>query len=267
MPNRWRKEVSRAMTIPATQPNTGQPLIAQLGEVCELPPAAPALAPIDSQPRRQPQVTGAKVGHRFAQGPWLFRDLDFALQAGETVGLCGPSGSGKSTLLSLIAGFETPAAGNINRQHVSRIRWVFQNPHGIARRTAIDHVVQPLLGQGFNRVQAEDQALAIMSVFHLASVAAREFRELSGGEAQRLMLARAIASKPDLLLVDEPTAQLDQRTASDVDHTLAGLAQEDAIVVIATHDPNTRAACTRIIDLAWRDSPTVDGTQPERTSI
>ncbi len=200
---------------------------------------------------RIPSVMGEHVGHRFTDGPWLFRDLDFTLTAGEAVGLCGPSGSGKSTLLSIIAGFERPAEGVVRRMHVSRVRWVFQNPHGMPRRAAIDHVVQPLLGQGADRPQAEDEAISIMRTFHLAEVADREFRELSGGEAQRLMLARAIASKPDLLLVDEPTAQLDQRTANDIDSTLTGLAHGDAIVVIATHDPNTRAACTRVIDLAW----------------
>jgi putative ABC transport system ATP-binding protein len=158
--------------------------------------------------------------------------------------------------LSIIAGFEQPSAGTVERHDVSRIRWVFQNPHGIPRRTAIDHVVQPLLGQGLTRSRAEDEALAIMSIFHLAPIAGREFRELSGGESQRLMLARAIASKPDLLLVDEPTAQLDQRTAADVDRTLNGIAQADTIVVIATHDPNTRDACTRVIDLAWHETQT-----------
>lgn len=198
-----------------------------------------------------PLVVGEGVGHRFSNEPWLFHNLDFTLQAGEAVGVCGSSGAGKSTLLSIIAGFETSVAGVITHEHVNRVRWVFQNPHGVARRTAIDHVVQPILGQGVNRIQAEEEALAIMSMFHLTRVAAREFRELSGGEAQRLMLARAIASKPDLLLVDEPTAQLDQHTASDIDVVLTGLAQSNTIVVIATHDPNTRAACARVIDLAW----------------
>ena len=155
--------------------------------------------------------------------------------------------------------------GTIRHNRVNRVRWVFQNPHGMPRRTAIDHVVQPLLGQGIDRIQAEDEAIAIMSTFHLTKVAAREFRELSGGEAQRLMLARAIASRPDLLLVDEPTAQLDQRTANDIDNTLTGLAQGDAIVVIATHDPNTRAACTRVIDLAWHNPMNPDNDTKDDT--
>ncbi|NMM93760.1 ABC transporter ATP-binding protein [Bifidobacterium oedipodis] len=201
-----------------------------------------------------PLVTGTNVGHRFKNGPWLFSNLNFTLHTGEAIGLCGPSGSGKSTLLSIIAGFDNPSKGTVTREHVSRIRWVFQNPHGMPKRTAIDHVVQPLLGQGLTREQAEDEAVAIMSMFRLTHVAAREFSELSGGEAQRLMLARAIASKPDLLLVDEPTAQLDQHTANDIDATLTGLAQDDVIVIIATHDSNTRAACSRVIDLAWHDS-------------
>nr|WP_244568778.1 ATP-binding cassette domain-containing protein [Bombiscardovia coagulans] len=190
------------------------------------------------------------MGHRFHEGPWLFHDLSFRLEPGEIVGICGPSGSGKSTLLSLIAGFEDPTSGSVQRFGINRICWVFQNPHGMPRRTAIDHVTQPLLGQGMNRVQAESQALAIMEDFHLIDVCARDFKELSGGEAQRLMLARAVASRPDLLLVDEPTAQLDQLTAADVDRTLAGIAQADCIVAVATHDPNTRSACTRVIDLA-----------------
>lgn len=199
---------------------------------------------------RGQQIRATGLGHRFHAAPWLFRDLNFRLVPGEIVGICGPSGSGKSTLLSLIAGFEHPVSGSVERRDIGRVRWVFQNPHGVPRRTAIDHVTQPLLGQGMGRVEAESQALAIMEDFHLTGVCARDFRELSGGEAQRLMLARAVASKPDLLLVDEPTAQLDQSTAADVDHTLSGIAQSDCIVAIATHDPNTRAACTRIIDLS-----------------
>ncbi|MEK0306931.1 ATP-binding cassette domain-containing protein [Bifidobacterium favimelis] len=104
------------------------------------------------------QVRAIGLGHRFHQGPWLFHDLHFHLDPGEIVGVCGPSESGKSTLLSLIAGFDTPASGTVERPVISRIRWVFQNPHGMPRRTALDHVTQPLLGQGWNRQEAEGWA-------------------------------------------------------------------------------------------------------------
>jgi ABC-type lipoprotein export system ATPase subunit len=127
---------------------------------------------------------------------------------------------------------------------------VLQNPHGVARRTALDHVVLPLLARGLARRDAEARAAEILDRFALAAVADRQFRALSGGEAQRLMLARAVATAADLLLVDEPTAQLDLTTAATVNAVLAGIAQDDAIVVVATHDPHTRDACTRVLDLA-----------------
>ncbi len=89
-----------------------------------------------------------------------------------------------------------------------------------------------------------------MGLFDLEYAADRRFGELSGGEAQRLMLARAVCSRPDMLLVDEPTAQLDTRTAHSVSHVLGNLAGQGMIVLVATHDPDTRDACGRVIDLA-----------------
>ena len=89
-----------------------------------------------------------------------------------------------------------------------------------------------------------------MGLFDLEYAADRRFSELSGGEAQRLMLARAVCSRPDMLLVDEPTAQLDTRTAHSVSHVLGNLAGQGMIVLVATHDPDTRDACGRVIDLA-----------------
>lgn len=133
---------------------------------------------------------------------------------------------------------------------VEKVGWVFQNPHGVPGRTALDHVALPLLCAGYERREAEDRALATLDLFGLAAAGARPFRALSGGEAQRLMLARAVATAPDLLLVDEPTAQLDLRTAHTVNATLRNLAASGAIVIVATHDPDTRAACTDVVDLA-----------------
>lgn len=196
------------------------------------------------------QVVARGLGHAFQEGSKLFENLDFTIGSGEVVALCGPSGSGKSTLLSIIATWVRPTEGTLEHVGVDSVGWVFQNPHGVPGRTALDHVSFPLLAAGRARAEAEDEAIAVLSLFGLGSVAARSFRALSGGEAQRLMLARAVALAPDLLLVDEPTAQLDIRTAETVNETLAHLAASGSAVVVATHDPRTRAACHRVLDLA-----------------
>ncbi|OZG62352.1 MULTISPECIES: ABC transporter ATP-binding protein [Bifidobacterium] len=190
------------------------------------------------------------LAHRFADTDILFEHLNIVVHPGQTVAVCGPSGCGKSTLLSILAGWEQPYAGTVERDGVERIGWVFQNPYGVAERSALDHVVFPLLTKGMSRRDAEGQALDMMEVFDLRYAADRRFSELSGGEAQRLMLARAVCSKPDVLLVDEPTAQLDTRTARSVSHVLGRLAGQGMMVMIATHDPDTRDACQRVVDLS-----------------
>ncbi|VTR75864.1 ABC transporter ATP-binding protein [Cellulomonas hominis] len=198
---------------------------------------------------REVAVVGTGLGHRFRGTDWLFRGLELALRPGELTGVVGPSGCGKSTLLGILAGWERPTEGVLTLRGVARTGWVFQNPHGVARRTALDHVVLPLLARGATRRAAGHRAREVMDAFRLADLADRPFAALSGGEAQRLMLARAVCAAPDLLLVDEPTAQLDVRTAATVNETLAGVAASGAVVVIATHDPGTRDACDHVIDM------------------
>lgn len=195
------------------------------------------------------QVVIDALGHRFPEGPWLFRGLDARLVPGQIYALVGPSGSGKSTLLSLIAGWACPAEGKIIRQGEGRITWVFQNPHGTAQRSVLDHVVFPLLAAGFHRRDAEVKAFDLLGRFQLEALARHSFHSLSGGEAQRLMLARAAASSPALFLIDEPTAQLDLHTRKEVNATISALADPSTIVVIATHDEATRDMCTQVIDL------------------
>lgn len=196
------------------------------------------------------QLVVEDLAHRFAGTDLLFEHMSFTVQPGSTVAICGPSGCGKSTLLSILAGWEKPYAGSVRREEIMRTGWVFQNPYGVADRSALDHAVFPLLAKGMTRRQAEPQALEAMGMFDLEYAADRRFSDLSGGEAQRLMLARAVCSHPDMLLVDEPTAQLDTRTAHSVSHVLGNLAGQGMIVLVATHDPDTRDACGRIIDLA-----------------
>ncbi|BDR55160.1 hypothetical protein KIMH_12710 [Bombiscardovia apis] len=195
-------------------------------------------------------VSVEDLGHRFTGTDTLFEHVTFTVESGQTLAVCGPSGCGKSTLMSILAGWQTPTAGVVNLDGVGRIGWVFQNPYGVAQRSALDHVVLPLLAKGERRKQAEIRAVETLRLFDLEATAMRPFSALSGGEAQRLMLARAVCSRPDLLLVDEPTAQLDTRTAHSISRVLGNLAGQGMAVVVATHDEDTRDACQSAIDLA-----------------
>ncbi len=192
----------------------------------------------------------AGVGHRFPGCPPLFEDLTADLAPGHVYALTGPSGSGKSTLLGIIAGWIPPTSGSIAREGISGIQWVFQSPHGVAGRTALDHVSLPFLARGLSRADADTAAHTLLQDMGIAHLASSAFRHLSGGEGQRLMIARALAANPDLLLLDEPTAALDHRTAQEVVDVVAALAQRDCIVVIATHDPRVQERCTDRLSLA-----------------
>lgn len=189
------------------------------------------------------------LGHGFPGRPPLFTELSFYVDPGELVALVGPSGSGKSTLLSLLGGFDSPRDGHMIREGVDRIGWVFQNPVGIPRRSALDHVVYPLLTRGAPRTDAEIHALDLLENFGLVGQAQTPFRQLSGGEAQRLMLARAVACAFDALLIDEPTAQLDPRSAATVIEVVRSLSSADRITVLASHDPRLVERCDRVIEL------------------
>ncbi len=195
------------------------------------------------------QLTATNLGHRFSGGPLLFSELNFTASAGELIAVTGPSGSGKSTLLAIAAGWIEASVGALDRSGGGRTHWVFQNPHGVPRRTARDHVSLPYLAAGENRSKADSQAGELLKKFGLERVADREFRELSGGEAQRLLLARAIASGPGLLLVDEPTAQLDFESAGVVLESLKYLAGAGAIVLVSTHDSRAKNVCARELNL------------------
>ncbi|ALJ21516.1 ATP-binding cassette domain-containing protein [Microbacterium sp. No. 7] len=179
----------------------------------------------------------------------LFENVTVTVRAGQMVAVTGPSGAGKSTLLSIVAGWLPPLAGTVRREHVARTHWVFQNPYGLPRRTALDHVAFPFLARGERRPDAASAATRLMRRFGLGDRTRSAFADLSGGEAQRLMLARAVAAQPQLLLVDEPTAQLDRASARTVNEVLAGLAGEGTIVLVASHDPETVAACPDAIEL------------------
>lgn len=189
------------------------------------------------------------VGHAWPDGTELFRDLTWTFEDDTLTALVGPSGSGKSTLLAVLAGMLRPTSGVVHRPARCRPIWVFQNPHGVARRRVLDHVSIAFLARGTDRRSADRQATAALERFGLGHRVSARYGELSGGEAQRLMLARGIAAAPDLMLVDEPTAQLDRATAAEVNRAIGALAAAGTVVVVATHDDETRAACGSVLDL------------------
>ncbi|MDN5558752.1 MAG: ATP-binding cassette domain-containing protein [Ruaniaceae bacterium] len=195
------------------------------------------------------RLTVAGVGHQFGDQPFLFRDLSAELISGRSYAVTGPSGSGKTTLLAILAGMISPSIGVVERPPACRFGWVFQNPHGVHQRSALDHVSLPFISRGLTRRAADSHAMELMEDFGLSHRARARFSELSGGEAQRLLLARGVAAAPDVLLVDEPTAQLDAVTSLGVNEALRATAGRDTVVVVATHDEGTRRACTDHIDL------------------
>jgi ABC-type lipoprotein export system ATPase subunit len=168
------------------------------------------------------------------------------VQPGDRIAVTGPSGSGKSTLLHLLGGLDEPTSGTIGWPALGRratlrpahVAYVFQVPSLLPALSVVENVELPLLLGDVDTTTARAAALDALGRLHLSDLAERLPEELSGGQAQRVALARALASRPQLLLADEPTGQLDHATARDVLDTLLGSIDGTATaLVVATHDP------------------------------
>ncbi|NDP63523.1 ATP-binding cassette domain-containing protein [Polaromonas sp.] len=193
-------------------------------------------------------VTAVNVARRFQQGDVsleALRPATFTIRAGDRIAIVGASGSGKSTLLQLIADLDTPSSGTLNWPALGasgtlrprHIGMVFQSASLLPALSAIENVEVPLRLLGETAAPRE-AALAALASVGLSGIADKLPDELSGGQAQRVGLARAIALRPRLVLADEPTGQLDQPTAQRaMDALLDSLADSDAALVVATHDP------------------------------
>lgn len=207
----------------------------------------------------EPLVEGIAVTRRFRQGDTELEALKpatFAVHAGDRIAIVGPSGSGKSTLLHLMGDLDTPSGGEM--------RWPALGPHGTLRPRRIGIVFQaPSLIPTLSALEnvelvlrliesidsPRETALQALASVGLGAIADKLPDELSGGQAQRVGLARAIALRPQLVLADEPTGQLDQSTAQQaMDALLHSLAGTDAALVVSTHDP----AVARRFKVIWR---------------
>ncbi len=165
---------------------------------------------------------------------------DCEIAPGARVALVGPSGSGKSTLLHLMAGLDGPTHGSVTWPglHGDRPAVVFQGPSLLPPLTVVENVALPLILAGESDFDARLRALAALGRLGLAELAEKLPEEISGGQSQRVAVARALAGRPRLLLADEPTGQLDAVTgAAVVDALLEAAGSAGAALGVATHDP------------------------------
>ena len=174
--------------------------------------------------------------------------VTFHLSKGEVVGVIGPSGAGKSILLRCMADLEHPTGGEIKVTPGVRIGMVFQHLNLFSHLTVLENVtLAPIKLLGMGRLEAEELAISMLRRVGMSEHARRMPSTLSGGQQQRTAIARTLAMKPDVLLMDEPTSSLDPTMVDEVQGVVSSLAQEGMTMVIVTHEMRfANAVCNRI---------------------
>lgn len=196
----------------------------------------------------------------------IFENLNLDIFAGEQVAITGRSGSGKSTLLGILATLDQASAGELwvcgeaahqlNEEQRAKVRlehigFVFQSFQLLAHLTALENVMLPLrLKANFNYAEAEKKALIRLKQVGLERQAMQTPKVLSGGEQQRVAIARALVTEPKIIFADEPTGNLDAKTAHEIEQLLFELnAALGTTLVLVTHDPKLAAQCQRHYEL------------------
>ncbi|NOV32102.1 ABC transporter ATP-binding protein [Methylomonas sp. ZR1] len=191
-----------------------------------------------------------QVGEQTVQA---LNGIDLSIGPGEYVSVMGPSGSGKSTLLNIVALLDQPSAGqyllngtDVTRQsddELARIRrdnigFVFQFFHLIPRLTAAENIEMPMILAGVDSKQRKRRVLQALTSVSLLERAEHKPNQLSGGQLQRIAIARAMIMQPGILLADEPTGNLDSQSGRDIIELLENLNQQGVTLIIITHDQN-----------------------------
>jgi lipoprotein-releasing system ATP-binding protein len=218
----------------------------------------------------------SSVARRYTQGQnelEVFKSVDLTIMPGELVALVGPSGAGKSSLLHMAGLLEAPSSGEIvigsasaallpdaerTRLRRDMIGFVYQAHHLLPEFTALENVIMPQLIAGKSRKEADAEARRLLETMGLTARLEHRPTQLSGGEQQRVAIARAIANHPRLLLADEPTGNLDPRTAASVFDALVTLVRQEGLAaLIATHNLQLAAKMDRALVL--HEGKLIDG--------
>ena len=211
------------------------------------------------------ELTGVGKTYRRPGGDVVaLRDVDLRIDAGDCVAITGPSGSGKSTLLSILGCLDRPTDGDyrldglpvatlddveLSRMRNRSIGFVFQSFHLIPQLTVAENVETPLLYAGVPAEAWRERALRVLDRVGLAHRATHRPSELSGGEAQRTAIARALVLEPPLVLADEPTGNLDTATGEEIASLLQDLNREGRTLVLVTHNEALAARANRQVRL------------------
>ena len=213
-------------------------------------------------------IRAEALGKTYAEGRMrtpVFDGLDFRVDAGETVAILGASGAGKSTLLHLLGGLDTPTAGEVyvtgrkmsalsdaarGKLRNSALGFVYQFHHLLPEFTALENVMLPLLLAGDATASSAARARELLEAVGLGHRLEHKPGELSGGERQRAAVARALVNRPACVLGDEPTGNLDERTAATVFDLMLELnrAQRTSLVLV-THDRSLARRLDRVVEL------------------
>jgi putative ABC transport system ATP-binding protein len=194
----------------------------------------------------------------------VLKGIDFEVEEGELVAIMGSSGSGKSTLLNILGMLDILDEGSytldnvlikeLNETKAAKYRnkflgFVFQSFNLINYKSALENVSLPLYYQGVARKERQEQALDYLTRVGLADWSTHLPSELSGGQKQRVAIARAMASKPKVLLADEPTGALDTKTSYEVMDLIQKINQEGNTILVVTHEEDIAQMCKRIVKL------------------
>lgn len=212
------------------------------------------------------KVEGVHKAYQTGGGPLkVLRGVDLELDRGDFISLIGPSGSGKSTLLNLIAGLDKPNAGSITvgddvisdmdeaqlaRWRSAHVGFIFQFYHLIPVLTAYENVELPLLLFHMTSARRKKQVLTVLDLVSLTDRMTHRPGQLSGGEQQRVGIARALVTDPTLIVADEPTGDLDGHTSEEILDLLGAVHQDlGKTIVLVTHDPRAASRGRRLVHM------------------